>query len=124
MIEINIDWTKEFDNSDDLIKISGTAVDDIYWANYPLEAATIIMHQLEKIYVEMQERRIQANHDKIKVGDRVRIMKGIFEGFYGEITNIWSLGSANPLTIKVDNSNEFSNCTCYASWDSVEKILK
>lgn len=120
MVEININWAGNDFNGNDLMKISGTAVDDIYWSNNPLDASTTILTQLKKVYPEMQLKRNKIRLSEFKVGDKVKVIRGMFKGFSGEIVNIYEIDILTPLMIKLDDNDEFINCTCYLKYNDIE----
>jgi len=54
-----------------------------------------------------------------KIGNKVLVVNGMFQGYYGVIMDIDSCDSKKPLAIKLNDNSTFNNCTCFVNFDDV-----
>lgn len=93
-------WVKDNDNRNGL--------------SLTLDDAKFIINSLQEIVQYIEE------HTKVKQDDKVKIIKGKFEGFEGRVIDLDEYDNKRPLAIKI--FSEELNGEVYINYNEVEKL--
>ena len=58
-----------------------------------------------------------------RIGNAVIVIAGIFKDYFGKVTDVDICDSKRPLVIKLEDTSDFNNCTCFVNFDDI-KVLK
>ena len=104
------EWTYTFNKDVDFILI-GTE-DNCFSVN--LTQAKFIKDSLNNIIT---------HYDNIpSVDSFVEIINGLFAGNFGTIVDIDSCDSKRPVAVKLNDTPDFNNCTCFVGFDDIKKV--
>ena len=58
------------------------------------------------------------------VGNYIKVINGMFKGYFGKIFDIDICDSKRPLAIRLDDNSDFNDCTCFVNFDDIKKESK